>query len=172
MKQFLSYFFILFAIQYGAFAGPYEKLKEYNIELASEAQAPTALLIKARRSGNLVFVSGHIAKKDGKVIAGKFGRDFKANQGEEITKLIAIDLISTLHEFLGNLENIKQIVKITGFVNSTPNFNEAHLVINGASKVFINIFGESGKHARSAISVTSLPFGSAAEIELIVEVKK
>jgi enamine deaminase RidA (YjgF/YER057c/UK114 family) len=121
------------------------------------------------RTGNLLFISGHIAKKDGQPWTGKLGADLTTAQGKEAAKEIAIQLLGTLQAATGDLNKIARIVKLMVLVNSAPSFTEQHLVANGASEFFGEIFGERGKHARSAFGVAQVPLGSCVEIELIAE---
>ena len=147
----------------------YEKLKSLNITLPP-IDAPVATLAPFVRSGNLLFVSGHIAKRDGVPWTGKLGADLATAQGEQAARSVAIDLIATLQSAIGDLNQIRRIVKLLVLVNSTPAFTEQHLVANGASELLIKIFGDRGKHARSAIGIAQIPLGSCVEIELIAEV--
>ncbi|SRR5258708_657981 len=151
----------------------YEKLSALHITLPTPV-APVAAFVPTVRTGNLLFVSGHIAKLNGKPWAGQLGANVTTEQGKEAARGIAIDLLGTLHAALGDLNKITRIVKLLVLVNSTPTFTEQHLVANGASELFVQIFGErqgeQGKHARSAIGVAQLPFGACVEIELIAEV--
>ena len=151
----------------------YEKLSALHITLPTPV-APVAAFVPAVRSGNLLFISGHIAKLNGKPWAGQLGASITTEQGKEAARGIAIDLLGTLHAELGDLNKITRIVKLLVLVNSAPSFTEQHLVANGASELLVQVFserqGEQGKHARSAIGVAQLPFGSCVEIELIVEV--
>ena len=121
-------------------------------------------------TGNTVFVSGHIAKRDGKPWVGKLGQDMDTEAGKAAAKSIAIDLIATLQDHLGSLDRIKRIVKVMGLVNSTLDYTEQHLVINGCSELIFEVFGETGKHARSAFGVAQIPLGACVEIELIAEI--
>ena len=147
----------------------YKKLKALNITLP-KLDPPVAAFVPFVRTGNLVFVSGHIAKKDGKPWTGKLGVELSTNQGEEAARAIAIDLLATLQAAIGDLERIKRIVKLLVLVNSAPTFTEQHLVANGASELFVEIFGDDrGPHARSAFGIAQIPFGSCVEIELIAE---
>jgi enamine deaminase RidA (YjgF/YER057c/UK114 family) len=123
----------------------------------------------AVRSGNLLFVSGHIAKQDGKPWVGQLGKDVDTATGKQAARAIAIDLIGTLHAALGDLNKISRIVKVMSLVNSTPDFTEQHLVTNGCSELLGEVFGEAGKHARSAFGVAQIPLGACVEIELIAE---
>jgi enamine deaminase RidA (YjgF/YER057c/UK114 family) len=146
----------------------YEKLDALNITLP-ELTAPVAAFVPFLRSGNLLFSSGHIAKISGKPWVGQLGADLTTAQGKEAARAVAIDLMGTLHAAVGDLNQIKRIVKLMVLVNSTPAFTEQHLVANGASELFGEVFGEIGMHVRSAFGVTQVPFGSCVEIELIVE---
>ena len=147
----------------------YTTLQELGITLPQVA-TPAAAYVPFVQTGNLVFLSGHISKKDGAVWAGQLGRDLTTAQGQEAARLIAIDLLGTLHAATGNLDRIRRVVKLMGLVNSLPTFTEQHLVINGASELFGKVFGAKGQHARSAFGVAQIPLGAAVEIELIVEV--
>ncbi|SAL12528.1 endoribonuclease L-PSP [Caballeronia sordidicola] len=147
----------------------YDKLKELGIELPS-AGAPAAAYVMSAQSGNTVYLSGHIAKKDGKVWAGKLGDSLTTEEGRAAARSIAIDLIATLHAHVGDLNKVTRIVKVMSLVNSTLEFTEQHLVTNGASELIADVFGERGKHARSAFGVAQIPLGACVEIELIAEV--
>ncbi len=146
-----------------------EKLKALGIELPV-AGAPAAAYVMAAQTGNTVFLSGHIAKKDGKPWVGKLGHDMTTEEGKAAARAIAIDLIATLKTHVGDLDRVKRIVKVMSLVNSTPEFTEQHLVTNGASELFVEVFGDAGKHARSAFGVAQIPLGACVEIELIAEV--
>jgi enamine deaminase RidA (YjgF/YER057c/UK114 family) len=146
----------------------YEKLKSLGISLP-EVAPPAAAFVPYVRTGNLLFVSGHIARKDGKPLTGKLGAEFDTAQGKEAARGIAIELMGTLHAATGDLNKISRIVKLLVLVNSTPQFVEQHLVANGASELFVQVFGERGPHARSAFGVAQIPLGSCVEIELIAE---
>ena len=147
----------------------YDKLKALNISLP-QVSAPAAAYVPYVRTGNLLFLSGHIARKDGKPHTGQLGGNLTTEQGKEAARAIAIDLLATLQSALGDLNKIKRIVKLMVLVNCTPAFTEQHLVGNGASELFREVFGESGLHARSAFGVAQIPLGSCVEIELIAEV--
>jgi enamine deaminase RidA (YjgF/YER057c/UK114 family) len=147
----------------------YDKLKELGIELPT-AGAPAAAYVMSAQSGNTVYLSGHIAKKDGKVWAGKLGDTLATEEGRAAARSIAIDLIATLHAHVGDLNKVTRIVKVMSLVNSTFDFTEQHLVTNGASELIADVFGERGKHARSAFGVAQIPLGACVEIELIAEV--
>ncbi|WP_085316537.1 RidA family protein [Derxia lacustris] len=147
----------------------YDKLAALGIQLPS-AGAPAAAYVMAARSGNLVFLSGHIAKKDGKVWAGQLGAEIATEEGRAAARAVAIDLLATLHAFVGDLNSVTRIVKVMSLVNSTPAFTEQHLVTNGCSELLVEVFGDLGRHARSAFGVAQIPLGACVEIELIAEV--
>ena len=147
----------------------YDKLNALNITLP-QVSAPAAAYVPYVRTGNLLFVSGHIARKDGKPLTGQLGGNVTTEQGKAAARAIAIDLMGTLQAALGDLNKIKRIVKLMVLVNSASTFTEQHLVGNGASELFREIFGESGLHARSAFGVAQIPLGACVEIELIAEV--
>jgi len=147
----------------------YDKLKELQIALP-EPVTPAAAFVMTVRTGNLLFVSGHIAKRDGKPWIGQLGTEMATHEGKQAARNAAIDVLATMHHALGDLNKVKRIVKVLGLVNSTPRFTEHHLVANGASELFEEVFGEKGKHARSAIGVAQLPLGTCFEIELVSEV--
>jgi enamine deaminase RidA (YjgF/YER057c/UK114 family) len=148
----------------------YDKLKELGIELPG-AGAPAAAYVMSAQSGNTVYLSGHIAKKDGKVWAGKLGGTLTTEEGKAAARAIAIDLLATLHAHVGDLNRVTRIVKLMSLVNSTLEFTEQHLVTNGASELIADVFGERGKHARSAFGVAQIPLGACVEIEMIAEVE-
>jgi enamine deaminase RidA (YjgF/YER057c/UK114 family) len=122
------------------------------------------------QTGKLVFLSGHLAKRDGQVVVGQLGKNVSTEEGKAAARLIAIDLMGTLHAAVGDLNNIKRIVKVMSLVNSTGDFTEHHLVTNGCSELLGEVFGDAGKHARSAFGVAQIPLGACVEIELIAEV--
>jgi enamine deaminase RidA (YjgF/YER057c/UK114 family) len=148
----------------------YDKLKELGIELPA-AGAPAAAYVMSAQSGKTVFLSGHIAKKDGKVWVGKLGATMGTEEGKTAARSIAIDLLATLHSHVGDLNRVTRIVKLMSLVNSTLDFTEQHIVTNGASELIADVFGERGKHARSAFGVAQIPLGACVEIELIAEVQ-
>lgn len=148
----------------------YDKLNALNIQLP-EVATPAAAYVMYAQTGNTVFLSGHIAKKDGKSWVGQLGKDMQTEEGKQAARAVAIDLIATLQAACGgDLNRVKRIVKVMSLVNSTSDFTEQHLVTNGASELFGEVFGEQGKHARSAFGVAQLPMGACVEIELIAEV--
>jgi enamine deaminase RidA (YjgF/YER057c/UK114 family) len=147
----------------------YETLEALHIVLPDVAR-PAAAYVPFRRSGNLVFLSGHIAKQGGVPWAGQLGANLTTAQGQAAARAVAIDLIGTLHAAVGDLNRIKCILSLMVLVNSTPTFTEQHLVANGASELFAEVFGERGTHTRSAFGVAQVPLGSCVEINLIAEV--
>jgi enamine deaminase RidA (YjgF/YER057c/UK114 family) len=151
-------------------ANVYDRLKELGIELP-QAGAPAAAYVMSAQSGKTVYLSGHIAKKDGKVWAGKLGDSLTTEEGKVAARSIAIDLLATLHTHVGDLNRVTRIVKLMSLVNSTLDFTEQHIVTNGASELVADVFGERGKHARSAFGVAQIPLGACVEIEMIAEVE-
>ncbi len=148
----------------------YEKLKALNIELPPVA-TPAAAYVMYAQTGNTVFLSGHIAKKDGKPWVGQLGKNMATEEGKQAARAVGIDLLASLQAACGgDLNRVKRIVKVMSLVNSTGEYTEQHLVTNGASELFGEIFGDAGKHARSAFGVSQLPLGACVEIELIAEV--
>lgn len=152
----------------------YERLSARQITLPDVPPAVVdgyiPIFVPFVRTGNLVYLSGRLAKKDGKLWSGKVGKNITTLEGKQAARGIAIELIATLHAALGDLNKIKRIVKLLVMVNSTPNFTEPHEVANGASELFLEIFGERGAHARTAFGGAEIPFGACVEIELIAEV--
>ncbi len=147
----------------------YDKLKELNISLPP-VSTPAAAYVPFVRTGNLVFLSGHVAKKDGKAWVGQLGKTMNTEEGKAAARAVAIDLMGTLQAAVGDLTRVTRIVKVLGLVNSSPDFTEHHLVTNGASELLGQVFGDKGAHARSAFGVAQIPMGACVEIELIAEV--
>jgi len=147
----------------------YAKLTELGINLPPVA-VPAAAYVPFVQTGNLVFLSGHIAKKDGKPWVGQLGKTMDTQEGQSAARQIAIDLLGTLHAAVGDLNRVKRIVKLMSLVNSTGDFTEQHLVTNGASELIGQVFGDKGAHARSAFGVAQIPLGACVEIEMIAEV--
>lgn len=148
------------------------RIKEKNIKLIKPV-APIANYVKAVQVGNLVYLSGHGPDKpEGGQVIGKVGTDLTIEQAKEAARLTGISLVSTLKGFLGgDLNKVKRIVKLLGMVNAGPDFGQHPMVINGCSDLLVEIFGENGKHARSAVGMGSLPGNIPVEIEMIVELK-
>jgi len=130
---------------------------------------PAAAYLPFVQTGNLIFISGHLAKKDGKVIVGQLGKNISLDVGKQAARVIAIDLMGTLHAATGDLNKVKRIVKVMSLVNSTADFTDQHLVTNGCSELLAEVFGDAGKHARSAFGVAQIPMGACVEIEMIAE---
>jgi len=131
---------------------------------------PAAAYVPYVQTGKLVFLSGHIARKDGKPHVGQLGRNMSTDEGKAAARAIAIELIGTLQAACGgDLNRVRRIVKVMSLVNSTGDFTEQHLVTNGASELLGEVFGDAGKHARSAFGVAQIPLGACVEIELIAE---
>ena len=147
----------------------YDRLTQLGITLPPVA-APAAAYVPYVRTGKLVFISGHIAKRDGKAWIGQLGRDMVTATGRHAARAIAIDLLGTLQAAIGDLDQVERIVKVMSLVNSTPDFTEQHLVTNGCSELLGEVFGAKGAHARSAFGVAQIPLGACVEIEMIVQV--
>jgi len=165
---------LLFAIASSATAQKVDynkKLKDLGIELITPTK-PVANYVKAVRTGNLLYLSGDgPMRSDGKYITGKLGADLTIEQGYEAARQTGISILSTLKSELGDLNKVKRIVKVLGMVNSANTFTDQPKVINGFSDLMVEVFGEKGKHARSAVGMVSLPSNIAVEIEIIVEVE-
>ncbi|MBT9456921.1 MAG: RidA family protein [Burkholderiaceae bacterium] len=147
----------------------YDRLKSLGIELPPVA-APAAAYVPFVQTGNLVFLSGHIAKKDGKPWVGQLGKNVDTATGKLAARAVAIDLLGTLHAAVGDLNRVTRIVKLMSLVNSTGDFTEQHLVTNGCSELLAEIFGDKGAHARAAYGVAQVPLGACVEIDMIAEV--
>ena len=170
-RTFLLSIFILF-LSFGLFAQDAEtKLKEKGIVLTPPS-SPVANYVNAVRVGNLLFLAGKGPQKaDNTYITGKVGKDLTIEQGYEAARLTAIAHLAVLKNELGSLNKVKRIVKVLGMVNCTEDFKDQPKVINGYSDFMVEIFGEKGKHARSAVGMIALPFNMAVEVEVIVEVE-
>ncbi len=146
------------------------RLAELGIVLPVPAP-PQANYIPTIVSGGLIFVSGQVSiGTDGRKFIGKVGADFSVEEGREAARIAAINILANLNAAVGDLERIVRMVKVVGFVNCTPNFDEPHKVINGASDLVAEVLGERGRHTRSAVGVAQLPFGAAVEVEAIAEI--
>lgn len=150
----------------------YDKLGQLGITLPPVA-VPAAAYVPFVQTGQLIFLSGHIARRDGKPWVGQLGADMTTEQGKAAARAIAIDLMGTLHAACQasgkTLDDVRRIVKVMSLVNSTGSYTEQHLVTNGASELFGEVFGAAGAHARSAFGVAQIPMGACVEIELIAE---
>jgi len=148
----------------------YDRLQSLSIDLPPVI-TPAAAYVPYVRTGSLLFLSGHIARReDGKPWVGQLGKDIDTQQGQAAARRIAIDLMGTLHAATGDLNQVRRIVKLLSLVNSTPTYTEQHLVTNGASELLSQVFGDIGAHARSAFGVAQIPMGACVEIEMVVEV--
>lgn len=136
-----------------------------------DAPAPAANYVPFARSGNLIFVSGQISANESGLIIGKLGENMEVEAGAEAARRCGLALIAQLRVATGSLDKVKRVVKLTGFVNSTPDFTDQPKVINGCSDLMVEVFGDAGRHARAAVSAPSLPLGVAVEIEAIFEVE-
>lgn len=149
-----------------------EKIKKMGIEIPEVAK-PIASYVPFRRVGNLIYLSGQDCRINGKLkYEGKVGRDVTEKEAYEAARITAINLLAILKSAIGNLNKVVKIVNLHGFVNSADGFVRQPMVINGASDLLLEIFGEKGKHSRCALSVNELPFNTPVEIEMIVEVKE
>jgi enamine deaminase RidA (YjgF/YER057c/UK114 family) len=147
-----------------------KKLRELGITLP-QVSSPSANYVNAVRTGNLLYLAGKgPLAVDGKRPSGKLGRDFTIEQGYQHARTTGLDLIAVMKAELGSLDRVKRIVKVLGMVNCVPEFTDPPKVINGASDLFVEVFGDKGRHARSAVGMNSLPMGIPVEIEMIVEV--
>ncbi|MCH6256868.1 RidA family protein [Puniceicoccaceae bacterium K14] len=152
-------------------SSPETRLQELEITLA-QSNAPIANYVSAVRTGNLIYLAGHLPKRqDGSLVIGKLGKDLNTREGHQAAQLTAIALINTLKSELGELDRVKRIIKVSGMVNATQDYTEHSNVINGCSDLLVKVFGEKGRHARIACGYSSLPLGAAVEIDLIVEVE-
>lgn len=147
----------------------YQNLSKLGIILPPLA-VPAAAYVPFVQTGKLIFLSGHIAKKDGKPWVGQFGKTLSTPDGVVAARAVAIDLLGTLHAAVSDLNRVVRIVKLMSLVNSSTDFTEHHLVTNGASELLVSVFGERGQHARSAFGVAQIPLGACLEIDMIAEV--
>ncbi len=150
---------------------PQQRLQQLGITLPPLA-APAAAYVPWVRSGDLIFLSGHLAKRDGQVWIGQLGAGLTTAEGQQAARAVAVDLMGTLAAALGgDLGSVRRIVKVLSLVNSAPTFTEHHLVTNGCSGLLVEVFGsEVGAHARSAFGVAQIPLGACVEIELVAQV--
>jgi enamine deaminase RidA (YjgF/YER057c/UK114 family) len=150
--------------------GAEARLKALNIELP-QAPRPVATYVMAARSGNLLFLSGHGPVRDGRVVyRGKVGRDLTIEQGRDAARLTGLNLLASTRDALSSLDRVRRVVKVLGMVQCADDFTDHPAVINGFSDLMVEVFGDAGRHARSAVGMGSLPFGIAVEVEMILEV--
>ena len=146
-----------------------DRLKELGVTLPPP-RAPLANYVPARRVGNLVYTAGQVSGTVEREIKGKLGAELTVEQGREAARMCALNCLAALLTVLGSLDGVKQLVRVGAFVNSAAGFNQQPMVANGASDLFVDIFGDAGRHARTAVGVNELPAGFAVEVELIAEV--
>ena len=147
------------------------KLKALGLELPPTPR-PAANYVGAVQTGNLLFISGHGPTRDGQMAyVGKVGKDLSVEQGYEAARLVALNCLASAKSVLGDLDRITRVVKVLGMVNCSEDFGDQPKVINGASDLLVQLFGDSGRHARSAVGMQALPFGIAVEIEMIFELE-
>ncbi len=146
-----------------------DRLKELGISLP-QARAPMANYVPARRVGNLVYTAGQVSGAQGREIKGKLGHDLSIEQGREAARVSALNCLAALLTVIDSLDSVKQLVRVGAFVNSAAGFDQQPAVANGASDLFVEVFGEAGRHARTAVGVNELPAGFAVEVELVVEI--
>jgi enamine deaminase RidA (YjgF/YER057c/UK114 family) len=170
MKIILMIIALMFPL-YGYTQTPEEKLAQMGIALPP-APNPAANYVNAVRTGNLLFLAGKgPGKPDGTYVTGKVGEALTVEQGYDAARLVAISQIAVLKHELGDLSKVKRVVKVLGMINATTDFTDHSKVMNGYSDMMVAVFGEAGKHARSSVGLSSLPFGIAVEVEMIVEVE-
>lgn len=149
--------------------GAEARLKELGIELP-EVPKPIANYVRSVRVGTLLFLAGHGPQRDGRQVSiGKVGRDLTVEEGAQAARLVGLNLLASTREALGSLDRVKRIVKVLGMVNSADGFGDQPKVMNGFSDLMVEVFGEAGRHARSAVGMAELPMGISVEIEMIVE---
>jgi enamine deaminase RidA (YjgF/YER057c/UK114 family) len=170
MKKYFFFFLLIFSFSILKSQTPEKNLQNLGITLP-KPNSPMYSYVSYIRTGNLIYLSGQGPRKaDGSFITGKLGRDLSIDEGAEAAKQTGINLLATLQSAIGDLSKVKRIVKVFGMVNCTENFYEQPKVINGFSDLMVAVFGEKGKHARSAVGMYSLPMNIAVEVEMIVEV--
>ena len=150
---------------------PEAKLKEMGLDLG-QVSSPVANYVNAVRTGNLLFLAGKGPRPDasGRRPKGKVGREYTVEQAYQHARTVGLDLLAVMKAELGSLDKVKRVVKVLGMVNAVPDFEDQPKVINGCSDLFVEVFGDKGRHARSAVGMGSLPMGIPVEIECIVEV--
>lgn len=165
-----SLLLLLAAAGVHAAESPEQRLAALGLALPA-GPAPIANYVPAVRTGNLLFLAGHLARDDqGRIVTGRVGRDLDAAAAAQVARRTALALIATLRAELGELGRVKRIVRVGGFVNCTEDFTAQPQVINGASDLLVAVFGDAGRHARAAVGVNALPAGAPVEIELVAEV--
>lgn len=148
-----------------------QRLAELGLTLP-QAAAPLANYVPARRSGNLMHLSGHLGKRDGKVVTGRAGEDLGVDELREVARLCALDMLGSAAAALdGDVDRVRGVVKVVGMVRSAPGFGDQPAIVNGASDLFVEVLGDAGRHARAAVGMAELPMGAALEIEAVLEVE-
>ena len=145
-----------------------DRLREIGVTLPAP-RAPLANYVPARRVGNLVYTAGQVSGTEGREVKGKLGAELTVEQGREAARLCALNCLAAVLTVVDSLDRIQQLVRVGAFVNSAAGFNQQPLVANGASDLFVEVFGEAGRHARTAVGVNELPAGFAVEVEMILE---
>ncbi|HEY7927435.1 MAG TPA: RidA family protein [Candidatus Dormibacteraeota bacterium] len=146
-----------------------ERLAALGLSLPA-AQAPVASYVPARRHAGLLYLSGHVSRADGRVVSGIVGGDIELATAVQLARAIALDILASAAAAMGSVDAVAGVVRLTGYVRSAPGFDGQPIVVNGASDVLVELLGEAGRHARSAVGVSALPLGAALEIEAILEV--
>lgn len=171
MKKIIVFTLLLFSIYVNGQTDFDQKLKALGVELFPPTK-PQGNYVKAVRTGNLLFLAGHgPTRADGSNITGKVGKDLSLEEGTAAARQAGVAMLSTLKAEVGDLNKVKRIVKVLGMVNCTENFTDQPKVMNGFSDLMVSVFGDKGKHARSAVGMYALPSNIAVEIEMIVEVE-
>lgn len=147
-----------------------EKLKEMGLALP-DVPAPVAAYVPGLQAGDLVFTSGQLPTSAGKLAKGKLGADMTEEDGYKAARVSALNCLAVVKSVIGDLDRVERVVKVTGFVNSAPDFTAQPKVVNGASDLLVEVFGDAGKHSRSAVGVSALPLGACCEVEIIVKIK-
>lgn len=162
---------LLVASVTSAYGSPEAKIKALGLELKPKGE-PTANFVYAVKTGNLLFTAGHVpVDGEGKYLKGKVGKEVDLKQAQYAARMAGVSLLSTLKQELGDLARVKRIVKVLGMVNATDDFTQHSQVMNGFSDLMVEVFGDKGKHARSAVGMGSLPVNVTVEIEMVVEVE-
>jgi enamine deaminase RidA (YjgF/YER057c/UK114 family) len=151
--------------------GVYDRIKQLNLTIPEVE--PRFMFVPGVQVGNLLFISGQTPEINGEMqYVGRLGADLNVETGKKAARLAALNCLGEMEACLGSLERVERIVRVIGYVRSAENFGEQPLVINGASELLIEVFGEAGKHARAALGTSELPFGAPVELEMIVQVKE
>ncbi len=147
------------------------KLTEMGLELPEVARPKVAKILNWKRSGGLLFVSGQVPRVDGEICwIGKIGREFTLEQGQEAARDSVLMVLACIKEAIGDLDRVKEIVRIKGYMNVDPDFTDVSACLNGASEILIELYGDPGRHSRTAVGVASMPFGVAIEVEGVFEI--